>query len=129
MHVPGRPPTAWIQCRSRHRGRGWHMSGRRRHEMGERHGGRRAGEDGSSPATIAAIAGFLRRPPAPGRRNPRPTCYNPGVATDAVKDQRNADPYDYLWTCPNCGLRLEPRQCKARCRRCGFFVDCSDTGV
>jgi len=37
--------------------------------------------------------------------------------------------YEYLWSCPNCGRRLERRQCKARCPRCGFFVDCSDTGV
>jgi len=37
--------------------------------------------------------------------------------------------YEYLWSCPNCGKRLERRQCKARCARCGFFVDCSDTGV
>jgi hypothetical protein len=37
--------------------------------------------------------------------------------------------YEYLWSCPNCGKRLERRQCKARCQRCGFFVDCSDTGV
>ena len=37
--------------------------------------------------------------------------------------------YEYLWSCPNCGKRLERRQGKARCARCGFFVDCSDTGV
>jgi rubrerythrin len=39
------------------------------------------------------------------------------------------DPERWLWSCPNCGRRLERRQCKARCPRCGFFVDCSDTGV
>lgn len=39
------------------------------------------------------------------------------------------DPERWLWTCPNCGARLERRQCKARCERCGFFTDCSDTGV
>ena len=50
-----------------------------------------------------------------------------------MADERKApelpDAYDYLWSCPNCGKRLERRQCKARCPRCGFFVDCSDTGV
>jgi hypothetical protein len=39
------------------------------------------------------------------------------------------DPETYLWVCPNCGARLERHQCKARCGRCGFFQDCSDTGV
>ena len=59
------------------------------------------------------------------------TCYTGDVsdANQADHAPPRTDPYDYLWTCPNCGQRLEPRQCKARCRRCGFFVDCSDTGV
>ena len=40
-----------------------------------------------------------------------------------------ADPERYLWRCPNCGDLLVARQCKTRCPRCGFFTDCSDTGV
>ena len=28
--------------------------------------------------------------------------------------------------CPNCNERLVARQCKARCLRCGFFLDCGD---
>ena len=28
--------------------------------------------------------------------------------------------------CPNCSQRLEPRSCKLRCNRCGYFMDCSD---
>ena len=48
---------------------------------------------------------------------------------DAIDRRTNDGDYEYLWSCPNCGKRLERRQCKARCRRCGFFVDCSDTGV
>ena len=55
-------------------------------------------------------------------------CYTQ-LVSEPRPPQRPADPYDYLWTCPNWGVRLEARQCKARCRRCGFFVDCSDTGV
>jgi len=48
---------------------------------------------------------------------------------DAIDRRTNDGDYEYLWSCPNCGKRLERRQCKARCQRCGFFVDCSDTGV
>jgi len=39
------------------------------------------------------------------------------------------DEWAHLAFCPNCGVRLEKRQCKARCPRCGFFQDCSDTIV
>ncbi len=38
-----------------------------------------------------------------------------------------ADAWVHLAYCPNCSARLEKRQCKARCFRCGFFQDCSDT--
>ena len=40
-----------------------------------------------------------------------------------------SDDWAHLAYCPNCGQRLEKRQCKARCFRCGFFQDCSDTIV
>lgn len=39
------------------------------------------------------------------------------------------DAWQHLAYCPNCGSRLEKRQCKARCFRCGYFQDCSDTIV
>jgi hypothetical protein len=49
--------------------------------------------------------------------------------TTPPSDALPPDPESYLWNCPNCGTRLQARQCKTRCQRCGFFTDCSDTGV
>ncbi|HTQ87550.1 MAG TPA: hypothetical protein VMI93_15130 [Candidatus Solibacter sp.] len=28
--------------------------------------------------------------------------------------------------CPSCSARLEPHKCKLVCRRCGYFMSCSD---
>ena len=39
------------------------------------------------------------------------------------------DDWAHLAFCPNCGTRLHQLKCKARCARCGFFQDCSDTIV
>ncbi len=47
-----------------------------------------------------------------------------GRSTDAP-----ADAWRHLAYCPNCGAKLQLRQCKARCPSCGFFQDCSDTIV
>jgi len=40
-----------------------------------------------------------------------------------------SDPWQHLAYCPNCSARLQLLKCKARCPRCGFFQDCSDTIV
>lgn len=39
------------------------------------------------------------------------------------------DEWAHLAYCPNCSSRLQLVKCKARCPRCGFFQDCSDTIV
>ena len=39
------------------------------------------------------------------------------------------DEWAHLAYCPNCGQRLYLLKCKARCPRCNFFQDCSDTIV
>jgi hypothetical protein len=39
------------------------------------------------------------------------------------------DEWRHLAYCPNCSAKLELVKCKARCPRCGFFQDCSDTIV
>jgi hypothetical protein len=40
-----------------------------------------------------------------------------------------ADEWRHLAYCPNCSAKLELMKCKARCPRCAFFQDCSDTIV
>jgi len=51
---------------------------------------------------------------------------NPETSVDA---DATRDEWAHLAYCPNCSKRLELRKCKARCDRCGFFQDCSDTIV
>jgi len=56
----------------------------------------------------------------------------PAAAGDpnaAAQTSRSVDDWAHLAYCPNCGAHLEKRHCKARCFRCGFFQDCSDTIV
>ena len=52
-----------------------------------------------------------------------------GPKTDSPRAEMAPDAWEHLAYCPNCGARLEKRQCKARCFRCGYFQDCSDTIV
>lgn len=46
---------------------------------------------------------------------------------EATEARRDA--WEHLAYCPNCGTRLHLLKCKARCPRCHFFQDCSDTIV
>lgn len=55
------------------------------------------------------------------------------MATSDRASERDAsvprDEWEHLAYCPNCSARLQRLHCKARCPRCGFFQDCSDTIV
>lgn len=47
----------------------------------------------------------------------------------AARPARGGDAWQHLAYCPNCSATLQLLKCKARCPRCGFFQDCSDTIV
>ena len=56
----------------------------------------------------------------------------PGEQPPKQSDSRQraaVDEWLHLSYCPNCSAKLELIKCKARCPRCGFFQDCSDTIV
>jgi hypothetical protein len=53
----------------------------------------------------------------------RPPAQSPATSVTAIDEWR------HLAYCPNCSAKLELLKCKARCPRCGFFQDCSDTIV
>ncbi len=44
----------------------------------------------------------------------------PSVQADA------RDPGQLMRVCANCGSAMEERKCKLLCRRCGYFLSCSD---
>ena len=55
----------------------------------------------------------------------------PDEASPRPADSRASeqDEWLHLAYCPNCSAKLQLLKCKARCPRCGFFQDCSDTIV
>lgn len=56
-----------------------------------------------------------------------------GAGTESPRKESDGEAPDDAWRhlayCPNCGAKLQRLKCKARCARCGFFQDCSDTIV
>ena len=64
--------------------------------------------------------------------NPDRTSKPPSPATTKetaapAREQSTRKPPELaMHYCPNCSQRLEPRSCKLRCNRCGYFMDCSD---
>jgi hypothetical protein len=52
-----------------------------------------------------------------------------GQVESSPDGQERRDAWEHLAYCPNCSAKLQVLKCKARCPRCGFFQDCSDTIV
>jgi hypothetical protein len=56
-----------------------------------------------------------------------------GAGTEIRREESDgearADAWRHLAYCPNCSAKLQLLKCKARCQRCGFFQDCSETIV
>ena len=46
---------------------------------------------------------------------------NEGVAKNVAKPRVDASMF-----CPNCSTELHAHRCKAICKKCGFYLSCSD---
>lgn len=64
----------------------------------------------------------IRVAPSPRPPPPLPRGSDPSYRMDEAQ-ARIAESHRI---CPGCGLEMIDRGCKLRCRRCGFFLDCSD---
>jgi len=42
-----------------------------------------------------------------------------------VAENAQPDPEALIWTCANCGAKMDERKCKLICE-CGYFASCSD---
>lgn len=45
--------------------------------------------------------------------------------SDKKEEESQPDPEELIWTCANCGARMDERKCKLICE-CGYFASCSD---
>jgi len=46
------------------------------------------------------------------------------VESDAPAKSKDED--EPMLYCPVCSTRLEQRQCKLLCRKCGYYMSCAD---
>jgi len=76
---------------------------------------------------VPAVSGTGGRVLGPGVMSPSEDAH--ATTPDATTGVAAKDEWAHLAFCPNCGTRLYLLKCKARCPRCNFFQDCSDTIV
>lgn len=50
----------------------------------------------------------------------------PPAGTGETAGAEGAPPQETPPVCPGCSADLQPRSCKLRCPRCGYFEDCSN---
>ncbi|MGY8653699.1 MAG: hypothetical protein ACKVJX_08755 [Verrucomicrobiia bacterium] len=59
-------------------------------------------------------------------RTPQPDDGGSGAAADACPAGSSDVSGEYWRWCPRCGGELHNEKCKLRCRKCHYFMSCSD---
>ncbi len=50
----------------------------------------------------------------------------PNSLPEQAQHETRSNATELIQTCPICSARLDEKRCKLVCKRCGFFLSCSD---